>query len=217
MNQEQVKQMLSKNFTLKGRMFYPNLLEPKANQAGRMQYSVMFAWGFNENTQVTQELGQFIANFKQQLFSTIPDQFFVNPVKKYGSYQRQDGKPVAEFLKDHYWINASSGADFPPVLVDQSRQPVMNPSDVYSGRNCVINLSFYKIDKEKKGLGTNVRAIMLQEGGEPVGGTGSVNVDDVFGQFTTDMNTSGVAPQQGQAWPPQNNGTNNNNNGGGFV
>lgn len=193
-------------------MFYPNLLEPKASQSGRMQYSLLFAWGFDENPQVTQELGQFIGNFKNQLFPTIPDQFFVNPVKKYGAYQRQDGKPVAEFLKDCYWINASSGADFPPVLVDQARQPVMNPSDVYSGRNCVINLSFYKIDKEKKGLGTNVRAVMLQEGGDAVGGAGSVNVDDVFGAFSQDMNTTA---QPAQAWPPQNNS--GNNNGGGFV
>ena len=202
MNIEQEKEYLRKSFTLKGRMFFPNLLEPKASQSGRMQYSVMFAWGFNDNENITKELGAFIGEFKNVTFPTIPDQFFVNPVKKYGSYQRQDGKPVADFLKDCYWLNASSGADFPPPVVDQYRQPVMTASDIYSGRNCVINVSFYKIDKEKKGLGCNVKAVMLMEGGESVTGGGAVNVDAVFGDFAKDMNTK--APSH-------------NNDGGGFL
>lgn len=200
MNQDQVKEYLRRSFTLKGRMFFPSLLEPKETQSGRMQYSVMFAWGFNENAQVVGELGKFIAGFKAGVFPTIPDQYFVNPVKKYGVYQRQDGKPVADFLKDSYWLNAGSGADFPPAVVDQYKQPVINPADIYSGRNCVINVSFYKIDKEKKGLGCNVKAVMLQEGGEAVTGGGPVDVDKVFGDFASDMNaTDNIQSAQGQA------------------
>ena len=206
----------NKTFTLQGRVFFPHLLEPVANRNGRMQYSILFAWNFTQNTQATQELDKFLAESKQKYFPTIPAQFFSNPIKKWGAYARQDGKPNHEFLKDCYWLNAQSGADYPPPIVDQTRNPVMSKAEIYSGRNVVINLKFYKFDGEKKGLGVNLNAVMLMEGGEAIGGGSSVDVNTVFGDFAADMNsapTTPAAPAQGQAWPPQG----NNNNGNGFM
>jgi len=218
---EQVKEFLRTNFTFEGRIFYPQLFEPKANRNGRMQYSVLFAWNFQQNQQKIQQLGAFLAEAKQMTFPTIPDAFFVNPLKKWGVYQRQDGKPNHQFLENCYWINMQSGEQFPPPVVDGNRNPVMDASQVYSGRNAAVNFNFYAIDGEKKGLGTNVNAVMLLEGGDQVSGGGAVDVNSVFGDFAADMNMGqqNVAPQGGQdqqqnaVWPPQG----AQNNGGGFI
>ena len=87
-----------KVFSIQGRVFYPNLLEPKqgTHPGSRLKYSCVIAWKIGTNQSTTEQLGAFLAQAKQTFFPTVPDQYFVNPIKKYGVYQRTDGKPVAE-------------------------------------------------------------------------------------------------------------------------
>ena len=210
-----------KTFSLQGRVFYPKILAPEAKNPGdRLKYNCLFAWKFGSNAQVTQEIGAFLAQSKQTFWPTVPELYFINPVKKWGVYQRQDGKPTAEFLKDSYWLNAASGADFPPVVVDSQRNPIIDPALVYSGMNAVINVAFYAINNEKKGVGVNLNAIMALPGGEKEGGVPQVDVNRVFGDFAADMGMGTTPPatppattlqatqQQGQQWPPQTPSTN---------
>jgi hypothetical protein len=208
MNSEDVKQFWRKSFTLQGRIFYPNLLKPSVNKNGRATFNTMFAWQIDSNPQVMKELSDFLARAKGTFHPSVPMQFFVNPLKKYDTYVRQDGKPNAAFLKNCYWINAQSGAEIAPPVVDQYRQPVINEAEVYSGRNAVINLSFYNIDKEKKGIGVNVNAVMLMAGGDREGVAGSVNIDQIFGGFAQDMGIPAL---------PTETATNNGPFGGGFI
>lgn len=216
MDKQSERDFFNKSFTLQGRVFFPKLLAPEANQKGRLQYSCMFAWDMGSNPEMTQQLGAFIGSVQTTFFPAIPAQFFLNPIKKWGVYMRQDGKPNPAYLNNCYWINASSGEQFPPQIVDQQRQPIIDPSLVYSGMNAVINVSFYKIDQEKKGVGVNVQAVMIMAGGEKEGGVPVVNVNDVFGGFAADMGvtTQQAAPAQeaapavtqepaNQQWPPQ--------------
>jgi hypothetical protein len=219
MNSDQAKQFWKKSFTLSGRVYYPNLLKPTTNKNGRSTFNTMFAWPYDSNKAVMAELNQFLMTAKQTFHPSVPMQFFINPLKKFDTYQRQDGKPNAEYLKNHFWLNAQSGAEIPVPVVDQMRQPIISEAEIYSGRNAVINVSFYNIDKEKKGIGVNVNAVMLMEGGERVGAGGSVNIDQIFGGFSQDM----ALPTQGsQDVPPPVPGTSaanpfGNTNGGGFV
>jgi hypothetical protein len=166
----------------------------------------MFAWDQNSNTQGMQALNAFLMKAKELFHPSVPMQAFVNPIKKYETYMRQDGKPNPDYLKGCYWLNAQSGKDFPPPVVDKTRQPIINEAEVYSGRNAVINVSFYNIDGAKggkRGLGCNVNAIMLLDGGEKVGSAGAgVNVDKIFGAFAADM---GIAKEEAPAWPPTSN------------
>jgi hypothetical protein len=187
MTPENVKEMFRKNFTLQGRIFYPNLLKPTTNKNGRSTFNTMFAWKIGTNEAVMKDINAFLQTVKTTLHPQVPMQFFINPLKRYDTYVRQDGKPNAAFLKDCYWINAQSGVEVPPPVVDQSRQPVISEAEVYSGRNAVINISFYNIDKEKKGIGVNVNAVMLMPGGDREGAAGSVNLDQVFGAFSSSM------------------------------
>lgn len=209
MNQEQQKEFFSKSFTLQGRMFFPHLLQPKqtpedAAAGKKPKFKLMFAWPKTANQQVMNELGAFINQAKESLHTNIPWEHFVNPIKDYDMYRKQNGQPNPDFTKGCYWVNAST--IFQPTLVGADRQPVMNDAEVYSGRNCVINISFYNIDGTnggKRGLGTNVNAVMLLEGGAHEGG-GAEPVDPnvVFGSFQVDtglMNQGGQAPSQPQA------------------
>lgn len=209
MNAEESRQFWKQSFTLQGRIFYPNLLKPSVNKNGRATFNVMFAWDINSNKETMAQLNKFLMTAKQTFHPSVPMQFFVNPLKRFDSYVRQDGKPNAAFLKNCYWINPSSGAEIHVPVVDKTRQPVINEAEIYSGRNAVINISFWNIDKEKKGIGSNLNAVMLMDGGEREGGAGGVNVDQIFGSFAADMG--------GVATPPPIPGSNDPFNGGGFV
>jgi len=218
MTPEQQKEFFSKTFTLQGRMFFTqNVLTPEqpspedAAKGYKPAYKIMFVWPKTSNAHVMQELGQFITTAKDQLHASIPWQHFVNPIKDYDTYVRQDGKPNHEFTKGCYWINAST--QFQPPVVGPDRQPVINEADVYSGRNCVINISFYNMSGTtkdgkagKRGLSTNFNAVMLLEGGEREGGGGvQVDPNQVFGQFQVDMglvNQGGPAPSASPSSDP---------------
>lgn len=211
MTEDQQKEFFNKTFTLQGRMFFPHILQPQPQTPdevarGKMpKYKMQFAWPKNSNAQTMQALGAFINEAKEKLHAQIPWEHFVNPVKDFDTYRRQDGKPNAEFLRDHYWLNPATG--FAPVVVGPDRQPVVNPADVYSGRNCVVQISFYNLTGKnkdgtagKRGLSTNIHAVMLLEGGAPEGtGVPTVNPDEVFGNFAID---SGLIQQGGQAPAP---------------
>lgn len=198
---EKEKAFWYQRFTLEGRVFYPNLIEPKANDAGVLKFGCLFAWKQGSNQNETQRIGQFLAQAKAENFATIPDAYFVNPCKKWETHQRMDGKPNAEFLRGHYWLNLSSGLQYPPPIINKQMQKVIDKAEVYSGRNCVVNISFYKIDNNKKGVGTNILGIMLTEGGEKEGGSAELNIQEVFGSFAQDMNRA--QPPQGQQWQGQ--------------
>lgn len=233
---EQEKAFWYQRFTLEGRMFYPDLLEPKASKnGGALRYGLMFACKMGSNPQEIAKIGAFLQQAKGQYHSNIPDQFWNNPVKRFDTYQRTDGRANHEFLRDCYFINLSTGLDMPPQVVNSARQPVMDKAEVYSGRNCVISLTFWlnnggKDGTGKKGVGANINAVMLMNGGDKEGGSVAINVNEVFGNFAQDMGIKAPAygapaygaqqpQQQGQApaWPPTNNQSNNGQNNGGLI
>jgi len=226
MTPDQQKAFLRQTFTLKGRIFHPNLLvavpKDKDKPDSPLKFNTMFAFKAEDNQAALQQLAEFLGKAKEIFHPSIPMQFFSNPLKKYETYLRRDGKPNPEYLKGCYWVNASSGKDYPPQVVDANRQPLINPAEIYSGRNVVANIGFYSFTGQQNGLSTNINAVMLLEGGNKEGGgSATVNVNDIFGSFQADMgiqpNSGSSAPNSGSsapAWPPT--GT-QNNNGGGFV
>ena len=196
-------------FTLKGRIFHPALLSPKTNKEGtRTNFNTMFAFRAEDNMEMMAKLNAFLGNVKQTMYPTVPMNFFVNPIKKYETYQRRDGRPNPDYLKGHYWVNAATGKDMPPTVCKQSPMGLVtltanDEAEVYSGRNAVIHISFYKIAKDQQGLSTNVNAVLLLDGGEHEGGNAGVNVNQVFQGFASDM---GFANAFGNTAAPMGNG-----------
>ena len=197
MDQAQKDFFYNKNFTLKGRMFYPKITTPEPNDRGQLKYGMMFAWSIQGQEAITQQINAFLVEAKQKFAPNIPDLHFNIPIKKWGVYQRQDGKPSPAFLENCYWLNASSGEQFKPTVVDQNRQEVINPAEIYSGRNVLFNFSFYMYSANgKNGISTNIGAVMLMEGGDREAGQGGVNLDQAFGSFQADMGGAQAATPQ---------------------
>lgn len=205
------------SFTLKGRIFHPNLTQPRTKTNAttgktREVFDVMFAWNPADpaNAQAMQHLLGFMNQMSGQCFPGVDPRALVIPIKAshvqgWPEYQRNDYKPNADYLHGHHWINAETGKDMPPTVVNQQRQAVISDAEIYSGRNAVCNFQLYPMlmdptNRQKKiGFGVNLNAIMLLEGGEREGGRATVDVNSVFGGFAQDM---GMAPQFGNFGQP---------------
>ena len=203
MTPEQQKEFFKKTFTLQGRMFHPHLIVASARKPGdALKFSVMFAWPKNSNPVVMQEMNAFIQLAMDSCHPGIPAQVLIQPVKDFNTYMREDGKPNPDYVRDHFWVNASSGAAFPPAVVTYpDRQPVMSEAEVYSGTNAVCNISFYNMSGAnggKRGIGININAAMILEGGEKLAGGGAVDVNQAFGNFQVDMGVVNAPSMQQQ-------------------
>jgi hypothetical protein len=216
---KEAKTFGDKRFTLQGRIFYPNLLTPKAKDNGREVFDCMFSWKNDQNAQVLQEINAYLMQGVNDYHSGINPAVLVNPIKDFHKYIPQSGKANPEFLRDCKWLNAQTGKEYPPQVVKKNLQPVtaLDAAEIYSGRNAIINISFYVIlpkqgvTGSKRGFGVNLHAVLLDEGGAKEGGSSApVDVNKVFGQFASES----VSPfaQQTQQQAPSN-----NNGGGGFI
>lgn len=227
MSKELKQAFYDNTFTLKGRIFHPNLLSTRQRTSPkgtvRDVFDVQFAWNPNDpaNRVAYQQLLQFMETQKGICFPGIDPRALVVPIKSsnvpgWPEYQRTDFKPNASYLNGHHWINAETGKDQAPRVVFQNQQDVLQEAEVYSGRNAIVNFQLYPMlmdpqDRNKKiGFGVNLNAVMLLEGGEREGGKTQVDVNKVFGGFAQDMGMQpqfgggfGQQPQQNFQAPPQ--------------
>ena len=207
-------------FTVQGRLFFPSIAKPKVKthddlgnpipldrQQAEAKYSAVI--GFLKDAQGMQmanTIRQFVAQAKQAYYPSVPDMHFVHPVKEYGVTIRTDGKDHPEFYKDCFWINASANSKYPPKIVDQSLRAIdLKDPQIYFGRNIAISLSFYLMGSDpkkptsKKGVGVNLEAIMLLDGGDKIGGY-EVDVNQAFAGFAKNTGLEGFqgfTPNQG--------------------
>lgn len=203
------KKFLDQKFNIKGRILFPNLLslKRKVTAEDREVYDVQFAFFAHENPQVMQALAMWKQQATQIFHAGVNPVVLIDPIKDFNTYVNQKGTANPEHLRGQLWVNASTGRDFPPQVVKQipgiglvKMQAGVDEAEVYSGRNAIIAISFWPMipkpgDKnQKRGFSVNVNAVLLQEGGDKVGGSPSVDVNQVFGSFIQDM---GMAPQFG--------------------
>jgi len=176
-------------FTLKGRIFFPKLFVPEASDLNpRKKYSTLFAWDMGSQKEIMDAIAKHIRIGIDGQLKGIPEASLQLPIKTWGKYQRKDGKPNADFLKDMHWMNVSSGEQFAPMVIDSNKQQVIDPVEVWSGRNAAVNFSFWVYNNKNYGISANLNAVMLLDGGEKV--VGGVNVDEAFGSFASDTTTA---------------------------
>lgn len=203
MSPEQKKEFFNTRFTIKGNIHYTRgLFTPQANKEALKtnpnapkKYSTVFSWNPQDpaNRAALDAMYAFMTKARQTLNPTIPDQYYVWPVKQYDTYRRMDGKLAAEFLQGKHWMNMSSGEKYAPKIVDRNMQTIIDQAVVFSGVEAAVSFSFYDMgagnSTSKKGLGVNIIAVMVLGGGTPDPiGEFNVNLDEVFGGFQADMN-----------------------------
>lgn len=88
-----------------------------------------------------------------------------------GDGVKQDGTPFGPECKNHWVFTARSNPDYPPEVVDQAGNPVINHSDVYSGCYALVNVEFYPYNfNGKKGVGCSLGPVKKMRDGEALGG-----------------------------------------------
>ena len=116
-----------------------------------------------------------------------------NPVFTFETYKKEDGSSAADYMKPYVWVNAKASKQYPPKVVDSSYNPITDPEEVYSGRNCLFVINFYTYNYAgKRGIGTGLGGVVLLKGGEAQGG-GAVDPKSTFSEFSDLIETDAKA------------------------
>ena len=118
-----------------------------------------------------------------------------------GDGVKQDGTPFGQECKNHWVFTARSNPDYPPEVVDQFGNPIINHSDVYSGCYALVNVEFYPYNfNGKKGVGCSLGPVKKMRDGEALGGA-APTAAQAFGAPTTNSPQNKVDPITGQQIP----------------
>lgn len=184
------------------RFSYVNLLKPRASmQGGEEKYSVTILLP-KSDVATKQRIDAAIEAAKQVGKSkswngVIPPMVSI-PVHDGDGVKPSDGMPFGEECKGHWVFSASTKVDQPPVIVDINQNPIINPTEIYSGMYGRIAVNFGPYSNAgKKGIGCYIsKNVQKTRDGEPLG----ASAPDAASDF-------GGAPQQpfGQPNPYQQN------------
>lgn len=192
------QQVLTRVVTDEVRFSFVNLLKPKANQfGGEAKYSVTILLP-KSDVATKQRIDAAIEAAKQKgkaekWNGVIPPTVAV-PIHDGDGVKPSDGMPWGPECKGHWVFTASTGVDYPPKIVDANLNPIMDPTEVYSGMYGKIALNFNPYSfAGKKGIGVYISTnVQKTRDGEPLG----ASAPDASSDF-------GGAPQQGYQQPPQ--------------
>lgn len=95
-----------------------------------------------------------------------------------GDGLRPSGEAFGEECKGHWVMTASSKLQ--PEVVDTNGNPVISPSEIYSGMYARVFINFFAYNAAgRKGIGAGLGPVQKLRDGEPLGGR--VSASDVFG------------------------------------
>ena len=168
--------MAKKVVTGEVRLSYVNLFEPKAIAEGQApKYSTTLLISKADITTVKliqNAIAEVIANSQDILKGT---KGLKTPLR--------DGDQEKDSLEyeNHFFINASSKT--PPIVVDEDRQEVVNPREVYSGCYGRVSMNFFAYNQAgNKGVGVALNAVQKTKDGEALGGGYTrASVEEDFG------------------------------------
>ena len=80
------------------------------------------------------------------------------------------------------WVlNAKTPQDKPPGVLNEKKERVTNPTDIYSGMYGRVHIQLYPYDTAgNAGIGVSLQNVMKTKDGDPLGG-GRKRPEDVFG------------------------------------
>lgn len=180
------------------RLSYANLLQPRANQlGGDPKYSVTILlpksdFATKQRIDAAIEAAKQIG--KSKTWNGVIPPVVATPIHDGDGVKPSDGMPFGEECKGHWVFSASTKVDQPPVVVDANMNPIINPTEVYSGMYGRIAVNFGPYSNAgKKGIGCYIsKNVQKTRDGEPLG----ASAPDASSDF-------GGAPQQGYGQQPQ--------------
>jgi hypothetical protein len=191
------------------RLSYVNLLKPRENSfGGDPKYSVTILLPKSDFA-TKQRIDAAIEAAKQlgkaKWNGVIPPMVAI-PIHDGDGVKPSDGTPFGEECKGHWVFSASTSADQPPKIVDANLNPIIDPTEVYSGMYARIALNFgaYAV-QGKKGVGCYLSTnVQKTRDGEPLGSSAPAAADDFGGgQPQQQQYQQNQHPAYQQAPPPQ--------------
>lgn len=217
-----------KVYELKGRMYYPALINPKTQDDGYQEFVVDITFDVHENAQVVAAVNGLVQQALKRFYPTVPDALIRLPVVD-NRIARYDGKQHAAWKEGKFSVKAHTKAErVPKIIVADNTDPrgyrdfsPMDAQKIYNGADCWLSFKMGALENASGKFGATVylNGICLLGTGEKVEMRSGDSVEDIFSGFLN--KTSGgnqnaqqnYNPNQGQG--QQNNGQGNyqqNNN-----
>jgi hypothetical protein len=169
------------------RFSYVSLLKPRDNQfGGEPKYSVTILIP-KSDVQTKQRIDAAIEAAKQigkqKTWNGVIPPVVAIPVHDGDGVRPSDGMPFGDECKGHWVLTATSSVDQPPKVVDINLNPILDPTEVYSGMYGRIALNFSPYSHAgKKGIGVYISTnVQKTRDGEPLGATAPAAADDFGG------------------------------------
>jgi len=196
------------------RLAFPQVFAPKAAvQGGKESYSITMLFP-KEGNLMSAIPGAGVMEIRKLLHDAVkekwgedknkwPAQYKSLDFKTYLSPTGKDGWPLRDGdevkwdgFAGNVFIRASS--NFAPGFVDQKRQPIINPANIFGGLICRAQVNAFAYDTAgNKGVSLGVQnfQVLKDDGTAFSGGAKAADVFEAFGD-----NTVGVGEAVGEAW-----------------
>lgn len=199
------------------RFSFVNLLKPRSSQqGGEEKYSVTILVPKSDFA-TKQRIDAAIEAAKQlgqsKVWNGVIPPMVAIPIHDGDGVKPSDGMPFGDECKGHWVFSASTKVDSPPKIVDANMNPILDPTEVYSGMygRIAVNFAAYA-NAGKKGIGCYISTnVQKTRDGEPLGSSAPAAADDFgggapqqqFGQAQQYQPQPGYGNQQTYQAPPQ--------------
>jgi hypothetical protein len=168
--------MAKKVVTGKLRLSYVNLFEPRAiTEGGPLKYgtSILIAKDDKANLKLIRDAIDEVIKTSQDILKGTKG--LKTPLR-----DGDEEKDSAEY-EDHFFMTVSNKQK--PIVVDEDRQEIIDPREVYSGCYGRVSINFFAFNKAgNKGVGCALNAVQKVADGEALGGGYTKqSVDEDFG------------------------------------
>ena len=162
--------------TGEARLSYVHLFKPHAQQPGAEEKFSCTVLVPKSDTATKARIDAAIEAAKQKgingKWNGVCPPIVPHPVYDGDGVRPSDGMPFGPECKGHWVFTASAKADYPPEVVDQNGNPMINQSEMYSGVYALVNVEFYPyMSGGKKGIGCGLGPVKKVRDGEALGGS----------------------------------------------
>ena len=162
--------------TGEARLSYVHLFKPHAQQQGAEEKYSCTVLVPKSDTATKARIDAAIEAARQKgvngKWNGVCPPILPHPVHDGDGVRPSDGMPFGPECKGHWVFTASAKADYPPEVVDQNGNPMINQSEMYSGVYALVNVEFYPyLFGGKKGIGCGLGPVKKVRDGEALGGS----------------------------------------------
>lgn len=187
---------MSKQFTTNlVRLSYVSVFQPRETPQGTKKYSVTCLLPKSDKAgydALMKAIGDVYQESKDTVLKGIAKPKI--PVHD-GDGVTSTGAEFGPECKGNWVFTASANENYPPSVVDQRVQPVMNQTDVYSGCWGHVAISIYAYNNQSKGIGFGLNGVQKVKDDEPLGF--SFNANEAFSAVEGSSDDSEFTPMGG--------------------